>query len=67
MVVNTMDEVKEYARALGIKSLSKYKKKGDLIHTIQLTEGNTDCFGTIPDCTLDRCKWFGDCKDGSEG
>lgn len=57
----TMEEIREYAKALGISSVSKFKKKEDLIHTIQLAEGNTDCFYKIPDCALNNCKWHEDC------
>ncbi|MBE0568964.1 MAG: hypothetical protein IH577_04745 [Deltaproteobacteria bacterium] len=32
---------------------------GDLIHAIQRTEGNFDCFGTARDgaCDQENCKW----------
>ncbi len=39
----TVDEIKEYAKSLGINTVSKIKKKDALIHAIQLAEGNTDC------------------------
>lgn len=58
-----MDEIREFAKALGIQSVSKYKKKEDLIHTIQLAEGNQDCFRRIPDCTLGKCAWYEDCVE----
>jgi len=54
-------EIREYAKALGINSVAKFKKKEDLIHTIQLKEGNADCFNKIPDCALTNCKWYKDC------
>lgn len=57
----TLDEVREYANILGINSVKRYTKKEDLIRTIQLREGNSDCFNQIPDCELDSCKWFADC------
>ena len=63
---NSMEEIKEYAKALGINSLSKYKNKEDLIHTIQLAEGYTDCFRKIPDCAVSRCKWHEDCLGEEE-
>lgn len=56
-----MEEIREHAKALGITPVPKFKKKEDLIHAIQLAEGNTDCFNKIPDCTLNNCKWFKDC------
>lgn len=58
-----MDEIREFAKALGIQSVSKYKKKEDLIHTIQLAEGNHDCFRRIPDCALEKCAWYEDCVE----
>ncbi len=57
----TMDEIREIARALGIQSVQKFERKDDLIHTIQLAEGYTDCFRRIPDCTNEKCSWFDDC------
>lgn len=57
----TLDEIREYANVLGINSLKKYRKKEDLIHTIQLHEGHSDCFNQIPDCELASCKWYIDC------
>lgn len=60
---HTMQDVKEYAKALGINSLSKYTKIEDLVHTIQLAEGYTDCFNGDPDCAAANCKWFEDCGE----
>ncbi len=57
----TIDEIRKHAKMLGINTVSKIKKKDALIHAIQLAEGNTDCFKKIPDCTLNKCKWFEDC------
>ncbi len=56
-----MDEVREFAKALGIQSVSKFTDKGDLIRTIQLSEDNRDCFKRIPDCTEKTCTWYADC------
>jgi hypothetical protein len=56
-----MDEIREIAKALGIQSLHKFKKKEDLIRTIQLAEGYSDCFRRWPDCKNEKCAWFDDC------
>ncbi len=56
-----MGEIKEYAASLGINSVSKYRRREDLIHAIQLIEGHTDCFKRIRGCALSDCKWFKDC------
>jgi hypothetical protein len=57
----TMDEIREFAKALGIQSSGKFENKEDLIRTIQLAEGYTDCFRRIHDCTLEKCAWYDDC------
>lgn len=55
-----MDQVKEKARALGIKP--GQMKKTELIKIIQKTEGNFDCFGTAYDsCDQAGCCWRSDC------
>ncbi len=56
-----MDEIREFAKALGIQSVSKFTNKEDLIRTIQLSEGNQDCFKRIPGCTEKTCTWYVDC------
>jgi len=48
------------AKTLDIKGLSK-KTKPEIIHAIQLAEGNVDCFGKIPTCTLNDCMFRADC------
>jgi len=57
----TLDEIREFAKALGIQSAHKFENLEDLIRTIQLAEGNTDCFRRIHDCTNEKCAWFDDC------
>ncbi|MBL1258905.1 MAG: hypothetical protein COB33_000020 [Thiotrichaceae bacterium] len=56
-----MLEIREVAKKMGIKSARLNKMK--LIHTIQLDEGNFDCFGTAGEGTCDQsaCKWREDC------
>lgn len=56
----TKQQLLDIARKHAIKSASKMRK-ADLIHAIQLAEGNTDCFGRIPDCGIQECMFRGDC------
>lgn len=57
----TLDEIREFAKVLGIQSLHKFENKEDLIRTIQLAEGYSDCFRRIPGCAKEKCAWFDDC------
>jgi hypothetical protein len=56
-----MQEIRELAKDLGIKTsrLSKIK----LIQSIQLTEGDFDCFSTAANSECDQlqCIWREDC------
>jgi hypothetical protein len=55
-----MDEVRERAKALGIKT--GQMKKADLIRRIQKAEGNFDCFGTAQNnCDQWNCCFREDC------
>ena len=56
-----MQEIRVLAKDLGIKS--SRMKKVDLIHAIQLTEGNFSCFATATsgDCDQLGCIWRDDC------
>jgi len=55
-----MGEMKEKAKALGIKT--RAIKKADLIRQIQKAEGNFDCFGTGKDyCDQWNCSFREDC------
>jgi len=56
-----MTEVKTIAKQYGVK-VSKLKKS-ELIKSIQLTEGNFDCFATPANgyCDQDKCLWRSDC------
>lgn len=56
----TKTELLATAKTLGIKAVSK-KTKPEIIHAIQLAEGNIDCFGKIPDCTIIECRFRGEC------
>ena len=56
----TLAEIKKIAKRLGVKPGSM--KKVQLIHSIQLTEGNFDCFGKAQgDCDQKGCTFRGDC------
>lgn len=57
-----MTEVKAVAKNRGVTP-GKMKKE-DLIHTIQLVEGNPQCFNTnfSKRCGQDECLWRGDCS-----
>ena len=53
-------DIKTRAKGLGIKAGSK--KKVELIHAIQLAEGNFDCFGTaVNSCDQQDCCFLKDC------
>jgi hypothetical protein len=56
----TMAQIKAKAKTLGI-SPGKLKKT-DLIHSIQVAEGCTPCYGrSNGDCPWTQCCWRGDC------
>jgi len=56
----TMPEVREKAKALGI--IPGRKKKAELIHAVQATEGCTPCFGTSNgQCLYADCCFMKDC------
>lgn len=56
-----MQEIRVLAKDMGIKA-SRMKKE-DLIHTIQLAEGNFSCFAsaTTGECDQAACLWREDC------
>ena len=58
-----MDEVREKAKKLGIKT--SRKKKEDIIRAVQAAEGNFPCFGTAVEGNCDQidCCWSDDCLD----
>ncbi len=56
-----LSEIEKKAKGLGIKDTWKLSKK-DLVKTIQLKEGNFDCFGTaVGSCDQTACSWRPDC------
>ncbi|NNG13746.1 MAG: SAP domain-containing protein [Gammaproteobacteria bacterium] len=56
-----MQEIRSVAKDFGIKSGGMSKLK--LIHSIQLSEGNFNCFASAVDgeCDQSQCKWRKDC------
>jgi hypothetical protein len=61
-MANSLTEIREYAKSVGIFSAHKYQNMEDLIRTIQVAEGNYDCFKRAPDCKDSDCRWLEDCK-----
>lgn len=57
----TKKELLEKASDLGLKGLAKLRKP-ELIHAIQIAEGNTDCFGRIANCTVTPCLYRAECQ-----
>ena len=54
-------EIRAKARDLGVKNCSRLNKT-DLIHAIQVAEGNSPCYLEIIDCRVDPCLWREDCQ-----
>jgi len=56
-----MQEIRGKAKDFGIKTAGMNKSK--LIQTIQLSEGNFNCFSTAVsgECDQMKCLWRGDC------
>lgn len=55
-----INEIKEKAKALGI--IPGKMKKPELVHAIQETEGNTQCFGRSDgQCPQTDCCFMRDC------
>lgn len=61
-----MQEVRERAKDFGIKT--SRMSKLDMIHSIQLSEGNFNCFATAFDnqCDQMNCTWRDDCFAASK-
>jgi len=51
----------ELSKQYSIKGARKLKKI-DLIHQLQLAEGNSDCFGRIPNCSVTPCFYRDVCQ-----
>ena len=50
----------EKAKSMGLKGLSN-KAKPEIIHALQIAEGNAPCFKQIPDCAIEACIYRGEC------
>lgn len=63
----TVQKVMEIARKKKIKNM-RGLKKAEIIKTIQKTEGNFDCFGTMTEgfCDQSACMWTKDCMQTSK-
>ncbi len=56
----TLQDIKKLAQQVGVPATGN---KGNLIKSIQLKEGNFDCFGTAINSFCDQwnCIWRNDC------
>lgn len=61
-----LHEIREIARIRGLKPRNLNKR--ELIRSIQLNEGNFDCFATAHGgyCDQDGCLWRKDCYSASK-
>jgi len=57
----TKKDLTTKAVELNLKGAAKLRKP-ELIHAIQIAEGNTDCFARIPDCAVNPCLYRADCQ-----
>ncbi|MDQ6999041.1 hypothetical protein D8Y20_00400 [Mariprofundus sp. EBB-1] len=57
----TKKELLVTAKELSLKSAAKLSKN-DLIHAIQIAEGNVDCFGRIENCDVTPCLYRAECQ-----
>ena len=56
----TKAELLDRAKEMGIKGVSK-RSKPELIHVLQVAEGNNPCFQQIPDCAITDCLYRSEC------
>jgi hypothetical protein len=61
-----MQEVRALAKSCKIDPVGL--SKIDIIHKLQRSEGNFDCYGTAFDgvCDQETCKWREDCFEASK-
>jgi len=57
----TRKDLSEKAIELSLKGMAKLRKT-ELIHAIQIAEGNTDCFTKIPNCAVSPCLYRPECQ-----
>lgn len=61
----TIKSIKAMAKGLGMTGYSRLSKE-ELIRELQKFEGNSPCFGRIPDCGIMVCLWREDCLPEEE-
>jgi len=54
-------ELSEKANALNVKGVARLRKR-ELIHAIQIAEGNTDCYTRISSCAISPCLYRAECQ-----
>ncbi len=57
----TKKELVAKAAELNLKGAAKLRKQ-ELIHAIQIAEGNTDCFARISNCAVSPCLYRAECQ-----
>ncbi len=57
----TKKALNDKAANLGLKGAAKLRKT-DLIHAIQIAEGNNDCFARIENCDVTPCLYRAECQ-----
>jgi hypothetical protein len=57
----TKKELSAKAIELSLKGVAKLRKN-ELIHAIQIAEGNTDCFTRIQNCAVTPCLYRTECQ-----
>jgi len=57
----TKKELVAKAVELNLKGAAKLRKQ-ELIHAIQIAEGNTDCFARISNCAVSPCLYRAECQ-----
>jgi len=57
----TKKELTSKASELNLKGVAKLRKS-ELIHAIQVAEGNSDCFARISNCAVSPCLYRAECQ-----
>ncbi len=57
----TKRELTSKAAELNLKGVAKLRKL-ELIHAIQIAEGNNDCFARITNCAVSPCLYRTECQ-----
>lgn len=57
----TKKELTSKAAKLNLKGVAKLRKL-ELIHAIQIAEGNSDCFARITNCAVSPCLYRVECQ-----